>query len=237
MTHPSPHLESRSHARRQTMAASSDPPSPPQPTQQQMAQTATAAVNPDIKRLVLVTDAWDPQINGVVRTLKTTAHYLRSMGVEVHLITPQGACGGVACVPRAVATSAAAESKEATMIPSPTRPQNPALTPPLAHETTPPRFQHGALPDIPVHQARGAPRGEGPPPHHRVGAARPACRHGGQPWLGRPKLRSGAGHPVHDGLPHPLPGVRAEAAAAPAARHLRSVEVHALLRWKWVDHS
>lgn len=53
------------------------------------AAAAAAGVDPNIKRLVLVTDAWDPQINGVVRTLKTTAQVLRSMGVEVHLITPQ----------------------------------------------------------------------------------------------------------------------------------------------------
>ncbi len=48
-----------------------------------------ATVDSNIKRLVLVTDAWDPQINGVVRTLKTTAKELQAMGLEVHLITPQ----------------------------------------------------------------------------------------------------------------------------------------------------
>lgn len=69
--------------------SAAEPPSTAQAPQQAPAAAAAAAVDPNIKRLVLVTDAWDPQINGVVRTLKTTASYLRSMGVEVHLITPQ----------------------------------------------------------------------------------------------------------------------------------------------------
>jgi len=43
----------------------------------------------EIKRLVLVTDAWQPQVNGVVRTLNTTTHVLRALGVEVHVISPQ----------------------------------------------------------------------------------------------------------------------------------------------------
>lgn len=46
-----------------------------------------------IRRLVIVTDAWEPQINGVVRTLRTTAQVLRSMGVEVSVITPQVSWG------------------------------------------------------------------------------------------------------------------------------------------------
>eukprot|EP00624_Nannochloropsis_granulata_P004742 evm.model.NODE_3377_length_44775_cov_49.092262.5 len=43
----------------------------------------------EIKRLVLVTDAWQPQVNGVVRTLNTTTRVLRALGVEVHVISPQ----------------------------------------------------------------------------------------------------------------------------------------------------
>jgi glycosyltransferase involved in cell wall biosynthesis len=39
-------------------------------------------------RLVIVTDAWRPQVNGVVRTLMNTAACLESMGVEVNFITP-----------------------------------------------------------------------------------------------------------------------------------------------------
>ena len=36
----------------------------------------------------MITDAWEPQVNGVVRTLKTTARELTSMGHEVRFITP-----------------------------------------------------------------------------------------------------------------------------------------------------
>jgi glycosyltransferase involved in cell wall biosynthesis len=39
-------------------------------------------------RILLVTDAWEPQVNGVVRTLKTTARELTAMGHEVQFLTP-----------------------------------------------------------------------------------------------------------------------------------------------------
>jgi glycosyltransferase involved in cell wall biosynthesis len=39
-------------------------------------------------RILLVTDAWEPQVNGVVRTLKTTARELTAMGNEVRFLTP-----------------------------------------------------------------------------------------------------------------------------------------------------
>src|SRR4051812_49814322 len=39
-------------------------------------------------RILLVTDAWEPQVNGVVRTLKTTARELTSMGHEIRFLTP-----------------------------------------------------------------------------------------------------------------------------------------------------
>jgi glycosyltransferase involved in cell wall biosynthesis len=39
-------------------------------------------------RIMLVTDAWEPQVNGVVRTLKTTARELTAMGHEVRFLTP-----------------------------------------------------------------------------------------------------------------------------------------------------
>ena len=41
-------------------------------------------------RVLLVTDAWYPQINGVVRTLDTLATVLRAQGHPVHMLTPQG---------------------------------------------------------------------------------------------------------------------------------------------------
>lgn len=40
-------------------------------------------------RIVIVTDAWEPQVNGVVRTLKQTRKCLGQMGNEVHFVTPQ----------------------------------------------------------------------------------------------------------------------------------------------------
>jgi len=39
-------------------------------------------------RLLIVTEAWDPQVNGVVRTLKMTRRELQRAGHEVHLLTP-----------------------------------------------------------------------------------------------------------------------------------------------------
>ncbi|MBW3567252.1 MAG: glycosyltransferase family 1 protein [Proteobacteria bacterium] len=39
-------------------------------------------------RIVIVTDAWHPQVNGVVRTLETTANHLRDWGHDVTFLTP-----------------------------------------------------------------------------------------------------------------------------------------------------
>lgn len=39
-------------------------------------------------KIALVTDAWEPQVNGVVRTLKSTTRELQSMGHTVEIITP-----------------------------------------------------------------------------------------------------------------------------------------------------
>lgn len=41
-------------------------------------------------KIVIVTDAWEPQVNGVVRTLKQTSNHLMEMGHEVFLLTPEG---------------------------------------------------------------------------------------------------------------------------------------------------
>lgn len=41
-------------------------------------------------KIVIVTDAWEPQVNGVVRTLKMTARELEALGHEVAVISPQG---------------------------------------------------------------------------------------------------------------------------------------------------
>jgi len=39
-------------------------------------------------RILIVTDAWSPQVNGVVTTLRHTAYELQQMGHEVGLVTP-----------------------------------------------------------------------------------------------------------------------------------------------------
>lgn len=39
-------------------------------------------------KILIVTDAWDPQVNGVVRTLKSTRRELERFGHEVDLLTP-----------------------------------------------------------------------------------------------------------------------------------------------------
>jgi len=40
-------------------------------------------------RIMIITDAWEPQVNGVVRTLKQTRSELITMGHQVDMITPQ----------------------------------------------------------------------------------------------------------------------------------------------------
>jgi glycosyltransferase involved in cell wall biosynthesis len=39
-------------------------------------------------KIMIVTDAWKPQVNGVVRTLQTTARELKAMGHEVDFLSP-----------------------------------------------------------------------------------------------------------------------------------------------------
>ncbi|HEY1857626.1 glycosyltransferase family 4 protein [Acidocella sp.] len=43
---------------------------------------------PGIKRILIVSDAWTPQVNGVVRTLRTVAEALRERGLAVEVIGP-----------------------------------------------------------------------------------------------------------------------------------------------------
>lgn len=40
-------------------------------------------------KIVIVTDAWEPQVNGVVRTLSKTREHLLKLGHEVEMVTPQ----------------------------------------------------------------------------------------------------------------------------------------------------
>ena len=41
------------------------------------------------KRILMVTDAWRPQVNGVVHTLERLAETLTTFGVEVDFLTPE----------------------------------------------------------------------------------------------------------------------------------------------------
>jgi glycosyltransferase involved in cell wall biosynthesis len=41
-------------------------------------------------RILLVTDAWAPQVNGVVVTLRNTVHWLQRWAHEVHVLSPEG---------------------------------------------------------------------------------------------------------------------------------------------------
>jgi glycosyltransferase involved in cell wall biosynthesis len=43
---------------------------------------------PAERRILIVTDAWEPQVNGVVRTLRTVVYELRAMGHVVEVIGP-----------------------------------------------------------------------------------------------------------------------------------------------------
>jgi len=42
------------------------------------------------QRILIATDAWHPQVNGVVRTLDTTTRTLRAMGHIVEVLSPEG---------------------------------------------------------------------------------------------------------------------------------------------------
>jgi len=41
-------------------------------------------------RLLIATDAWQPQVNGVVRTLGALSRRLRGLGATVSFVTPEG---------------------------------------------------------------------------------------------------------------------------------------------------
>src|SRR6202011_1316618 len=44
----------------------------------------------DLIRILIATDAWYPQVNGVVQTLVSVGQALERMGVEVTFLTPEG---------------------------------------------------------------------------------------------------------------------------------------------------
>src|ERR1700689_2884862 len=41
-------------------------------------------------RILIATDAWHPQVNGVVRTLTSLAHSASALGAEISFLTPDG---------------------------------------------------------------------------------------------------------------------------------------------------
>ena len=55
-----------------------------------LAQPAAAQPTPQGEpvKVMIVTDAWEPQVNGVVRTLTQTRRELEAMGHIVDMITP-----------------------------------------------------------------------------------------------------------------------------------------------------
>ena len=53
-----------------------------------IAPTVTAPIGP--ASIAIISDAWHPQTNGVVRTLSTTCEVLRSWGHQVTVISPEG---------------------------------------------------------------------------------------------------------------------------------------------------
>ncbi len=65
---------------------------PPAPNLAPPAEAASAesadGPHPLATRIMLVTDAWEPQVNGVVRTLANTMRELQAMGCEVEIISP-----------------------------------------------------------------------------------------------------------------------------------------------------
>jgi len=52
------------------------------------APVGCVSMSATLRSLLVVTDAWYPQVNGVVRTIDKTAEELRARGIRVDLITP-----------------------------------------------------------------------------------------------------------------------------------------------------
>src|ERR1700691_5899247 len=43
-----------------------------------------------LMRVLVATDAWRPQVNGVVRTLNSLAHAAAKLGVTIEFLSPEG---------------------------------------------------------------------------------------------------------------------------------------------------
>jgi glycosyltransferase involved in cell wall biosynthesis len=76
---------------------------------------------PSHKHLVIVTDAWHPQVNGVVRTLMNTSREIQAMGYKVSMITPEAfrsvPCPSYPEIRLALTTSRTIESRVESLAP------------------------------------------------------------------------------------------------------------------------
>jgi glycosyltransferase involved in cell wall biosynthesis len=59
------------------------------PRQSPQPQHAASVLGDELpRRIMLITDAWEPQVNGVVRTLQRTVKELKEMGCELEIVSP-----------------------------------------------------------------------------------------------------------------------------------------------------
>jgi glycosyltransferase involved in cell wall biosynthesis len=58
------------------------------PPDEAASPTGAGEAAPLAHKILLVTDAWEPQVNGVVRTLANTMRELKAMGCEIEVISP-----------------------------------------------------------------------------------------------------------------------------------------------------
>lgn len=75
----------RSLPRARTRLVSTDAQTPPA---EAASPHGAGEPQPLAHKILLVTDAWEPQVNGVVRTLASTNRELKAMGCEVEVISP-----------------------------------------------------------------------------------------------------------------------------------------------------
>ncbi len=59
-----------------------------EPPVRKPAEPETLIAFQGLSRILIVTDAWTPQVNGVVRTLQTITEEMRAMGKVVEVIGP-----------------------------------------------------------------------------------------------------------------------------------------------------
>lgn len=70
--------------RDRTVSTEADTP----PADAELPQTSEPGAEKLPSRIMLVTDAWEPQVNGVVRTLSNTMRELKAMGCEIEVVSP-----------------------------------------------------------------------------------------------------------------------------------------------------